>query len=128
MGTKNYFILVLVMIFSISCEKEKEFIYDKKLLIGTWELTEIDYTEEPPSIFITFQADGTVKVLGPNHGIYNPGSGIYKIDGDMIECYSGNICDTRNQVIALTTSQLELITDKTDGSYGFGVKCKFTKK
>lgn len=69
-----------------SCSDDDDSEY-KDAIIGTWELTQIEFgggwTSIPRRTYATFNSDGTYN----GRGYFGNGSGTYKISGNTIICY-----------------------------------------
>lgn len=124
--TLLFFALVLSIAFT-SCSKdddEPKFNYDINILIGTWEITEVD-TGDGYDIWVleatsaTFNSDGTYV----GKGYFGNGKGTYTAEDNTVTCYVDGKEFLKYDVINLAAKSCELKM-YVEGGSSIKIKCK----
>lgn len=118
---KTLFLLITILTISfIGCSDDDDSEY-KDAIIGTWELTQIEFgggwTSIPRRTYATFNSDGTYN----GRGYFGNGSGTYKIFGNTIICYIEGEEYVRYDIIELNSNSCTL--NMKIGSEEFKIKC-----
>lgn len=128
-----FFVLTVVSFVFVGCSSDDDdngFDYDVNMLIGKWQITEIqmdgkyvDVTKPPyyptiPSTYATFKTDGSYY----GSGYFGTGSGTYKTKGKRITCYVEGTEYARYDVLSLSGSECELNMSMEGNS--LKIKCK----
>lgn len=118
---KTLFLLITILTISfIGCSDDDDSEY-KDAIIGTWELTQIEFgggwTSMPRRTYATFNSDGTYN----GRGYFGNGSGTYKISGNTIICYIEGEGYVRYDIIELNSNSCTL--NMKISSEEFKIKC-----
>lgn len=122
---KNVLLLLTIAVLAFtSCKKDDDegighFDYNKELLYGTWEITDVSgfpwYHERTTA---TFNPDGTYY----GRGYFGTGSGTYKLSGKKITCYVEGKVYMWYEVVSLDDKECTLIAN--DNSGRIRITCK----
>ena len=117
---KTLFLLITILMISfIGCSDDDDSEY-RDAIIGTWELTQIEFgggwTSIPRRTYATFNSDGTYN----GRGYFGNGSGTYKISGNTIICYIEGEEYVRYDIIELNSNSCTL--NMKIGSEEFKIK------